>query len=191
MSIKIKNAIKEHYENLAKEKQCVCGNAEDITASLGYRVEDLKDIPEEADMGLGCGNPQILSKPRRGETVLDLGCGRGIDCFIAAKALGGTGRVFGIDESETMIKKASEIALKNGFDTCKFIHAEIENIPLPDNFVNLVISNCVINLSQDKERVYSQIYRVLCSGGRIGISDITLKQELPELWLSDPAMIKT
>lgn len=191
MSEEIKNAVKEFYGNLANEEVTVCGNAENISVSLGYKIDDLKNIPEEANLGLGCGNPQELSKPRQGETVLDLGCGKGIDCFLAAKRAGGTGKVFGIDQSEAMIKKAKEIAEKNGFNTCEFIPAEIENVPLQDKSVDLVISNCVINLSQDKNKVYKEIYRLLRIGGRTAVSDITLKQALPVSWLTDPAMVKT
>lgn len=187
----IKYAVKEHYENLAKENLSVNGEAEKITASIGYAAQDLAGIPKEADLGLGCGNPQEAAKPRLNETVLDLGCGRGLDCFIASKAVGNNGKVFGLDGSETMIRRASEIALKNGFTNCEFILGEIENIPLPDRFIDLIMSNCVINLSTDKYRVYSEIYRCLRKGGRVAISDITLKKALPKEWVSDPNMVKT
>ena len=187
----IKYAVKEHYENLAKENLSVNGEAEKITASIGYAAQDLAGIPKEADMGLGCGNPQEAAKPRLNETVLDLGCGRGLDCFIASKTVGNNGKVFGLDGSETMIRRASEIALKNGFTNCEFILGEIENIPLPDRFIDLIMSNCVINLSTDKYRVYSEIYRCLRKGWRVAISDITLKKALPEEWVSDPNMVKT
>ena len=169
----IKDAVKEHYENLARESLSVKGDAEKITASIGYAAQDLAGIPKEADLGLGCGNPQEAAKPRLNETVLDLGCGRGLDCFIASKAVGKGGKVFGLDRSKTMVSRASEIALKNGFTNCEFILGEIEHIPLPDNSLDLVMSNCVINLSTDKYSVYSEIYRCLRKGGRAAISDIT------------------
>ncbi len=187
----IKDAVKEHYENLARESLSVKGDAEKITASIGYAAQDLAGIPKEADLGLGCGNPQEAAKPRLNETVLDLGCGRGLDCFIASKAVGKGGKVFGLDSSKTMVSRASEIALKNGFTNCEFILGEIEHIPLPDNSLDLVMSNCVINLSTDKYSVYSEIYRCLRKGGRAAISDITLKRALPCEWVSDPDMVKT
>ena len=157
----IKDAVKEHYENLARESLAVKGDAEKITASIGYAAQDLAGIPKEADLGLGCGNPQEAAKPRLNETILDLGCGRGLDCFIASKAVGKGGKDFGLDSSKTKLSRASEIALKNGFTNCEFILGEIEHIPLPDNSLDLVMSNCVINLSTDKYSVYSEIYRSL------------------------------
>lgn len=187
----IKDAVKEHYENLARESLSVKGEAEKITASIGYAAQDLAGIPKEADLGLGCGNPQEAAKPRLNETILDLGCGRGLDCFIASKAVGKDGKVFGLDSSKTMVSRASEIALKNGFTNCEFILGEIEHIPLPDNSLDLVMSNCVINLSTDKYSVYFEIYRCLRKGGRAAISDITLKRALPCEWVSDPDMVKT
>ena len=187
----IKDAVKEHYENLARESLSVKGDAEKITASIGYAAQDLAGIPKEADLGLGCGNPQEAAKPRLNETLLDLGCGRGLDCVIASKAVGKGGKVFGLDISKTMVSRASEIALKNGFTNCEFILGEIEHIPLPDNSLDLVMSNCVINLSTDKYSVYSEIYRCLRKGGRAAISDITLKRALPCEWVSDPDMVKT
>lgn len=187
----MKDAVKEHYENLARENVSVNGEAAKITTSIGYAAEALAGIPKEADLGLGCGNPQEAAKPRLNETVLDLGCGRGLDCFIASKAVGKNGKVLGLDGSETMISRASAIAIKNGFTNCEFILGEIENIPLPDNSLDLIMSNCVINLSTDKYRVYSEIYRCLRNGGRTAISDITLQKTLPKEWVSDPNMVKT
>lgn len=187
----MKDAVKEHYENLARENLSVNGEAAKITTSIGYAAEALAGIPKEADLGLGCGNPQEAAKPRLNETVLDLGCGRGLDCFIASKAVGKNGKVLGLDGSETMISRASAIAIKNGFTNCEFILGEIEDIPLPDNSLDLIMSNCVINLSTDKYRVYSEIYRCLRNGGRTAISDITLQKTLPKEWVSDPNMVKT
>lgn len=187
----LKDAVKEHYENLARENVSVNGEAAKITTSIGYAAEALAGIPKEADLGLGCGNPQEAAKPRLNETVLDLGCGRGLDCFIASKAVGKNGKVLGLDESETMISRATAIAIKNGFTNCEFILGEIEDIPLPDNSLDLIMSNCVINLSTDKYRVYSEIYRCLRNGGRTVISDITLQKTLPKEWVSDPNMVKT
>lgn len=187
----LKDAVKEHYENLARENVSVNGEAAKITTSIGYAAEALAGIPKEADLGLGCGNPQEAAKPRLNETVLDLGCGRGLDCFIASKSVGKNGKVLGLDGSETMISRATAIAIKNGFTNCEFILGEIEDIPLPDNSLDLIMSNCVINLSTDKYRVYSEIYRCLRNGGRTAISDITLQKTLPKAWVSDPNMVKT
>ena len=187
----MKDAVKEHYENLARENVSVNGEAAKITTSIGYAAEALAGIPKEADLGLGCGNPQEAAKPRLNETVLDLGCGRGLDCFIASKSVGKNGKVLGLDGSETMISRATAIAIKNGFTNCEFILGEIEDIPLPDNSLDLIMSNCVINLSTDKYRVYSEIYRCLRNGGRTAISDITLQKTLPKEWVSDPNMVKT
>lgn len=187
----VKKAVQDYYESLAREEIAVKGNAEKITESLGYKFEQLNSVPKEADLGLGCGNPQERSKPQKGETVLDLGSGRGLDCFIASKAVGENGKVFGVDSSRTMVQKASEIAEKNNYKNCTFLYGEIEDIPLTGNSADLVISNCVINLSVDKPKVYSEIYRVLKAGGRTAISDITLKKDLPPDWKSDSSMIKT
>lgn len=187
----IQKAVRDHYEALANEAITVNGSADKITQSIGYRAEDLQTVPQEADLGLGCGNPQELSKPFAGETVLDLGSGRGLDCFIASKTVGVNGKVFGVDASRTMVQKASEIALKNNYTNCTFLYGEIENIPLPKNSIDFVMSNCVINLSSEKEKVYAEIHRVLKHGGRTAISDITLKKELPAEWKNDPAMVKT
>lgn len=187
----IKQAVKDYYEALANEEIKVNVSAEKITHSIGYKSEDLSSVPQEANLGLGCGNPQEAAKPFLGETVLDLGSGRGIDCFIASKTVGSSGKVFGLDSSQSMVKRASEIAVKNNYTNCEFLYGEIEKIPLAENTIDFVMSNCVINLSPDKEKVYSEIYRVLRKGGRTAISDITLKRELPCSWKNDPAMVKT
>ncbi len=187
---KIKETVTEYYEAVASERITVRGNAKEITQSLGYG-EELQSVPQEADLGLGCGNPNALAKPALGETVLDLGSGRGLDCFIASKAVGPDGRVFGVDASPAMVKKAAEIAVKKGFTNCSFLYGECEHIPLAEHFIDLVISNCVINLSVDKPKVYAEIHRVLRNGGRAAISDITLKKELPVAWRKNPAMVRT
>jgi len=146
----VKEAIKEHYENLAQGSLSVHGEAEQITTSIGYAAQDLTGIPKEADLGLGCGNPQEATKPRSNETILDLGCGRGLDCFIASKAVGKNRKVFGLDSSKTMINRASKIAVKNGFTNCEFIFSEIEGlfsavqmVPLK-NTTSLLIANSLI-----------------------------------------------
>ena len=187
----LKQAILDHYEALSQEEIKPLENARTITESLGYKQEDLDALPSEADLGLGCGNPHERAKPQPGESVLDLGSGRGLDCFIASKAVGPTGSVTGVDALLSMVEKATQIAAKRGFDNCRFIQGEIEDIPCEDDAFDLVISNCVINLSMKKPSVYRDIFRVLKPGGRLAVSDITTKKDLPAEWLSDPHMAKT
>lgn len=186
-----KQAIDEHYEALAREEIRTREDAGTITRSLGYSLEELAALPREADLGLGCGNPHQMAKPREGEEVLDLGSGRGLDCFIAARAVGSSGRVVGVDALASMVEKAQAVALKHGYTQCRFIQGEIEAIPCQSNSFDLVMSNCVINLSDDKEAVYNEIFRVLKPGGRVAVSDITAKQSLPAEWVADPHMAKT
>lgn len=176
----IRKSINEFYDGIAEKEVTVKGDIDKLNKSLGYSEEDLKSIPKEAQLGLGCGNPQEKGKPQLGEVVADLGSGKGMDVFLASKSVGKSGLVIGIDNNYTMLEKAREIASKRGFKNAKFRLGEIEYLPIGDNSLDLLMSNCVINLSTDKKQVYSEIYRVLKPNGRISISDIVLKENLPD-----------
>jgi ubiquinone/menaquinone biosynthesis C-methylase UbiE len=182
---KIKKFVKKRYSKIAEnDKSCCpsCGNSSLIKQAkiIGYSEEDIKNLPEASNMGLGCGNPVALASLKERETVLDLGSGGGIDVFLASKKVGSEGKVIGIDMTEKMIEKSRKIAKKYGYNNVEFRLGEIENLPIEDNSVDVIISNCVINLSPDKERVFKEAYRVLKLGGRIMISDLVTEEKLPD-----------
>ena len=198
---KIREQIRKNYSQVALNGTggCCCStgccgsnttfDVNEVTKNLGYSAVDLSNMPDGANMGLGCGNPIAIASRKEGEVVLDLGSGGGFDCFLARRQVGETGFVIGVDMTPEMIKLARENAQKSRYSNVEFRLGEIEHLPVADLSVDVIISNCVINLSLDKEKVFKEAYRVLKDGGRLSVSDIVATAELPEDIKSDIAMM--
>lgn len=190
-----KVAVADNENSCCGVESSCCGVSDDalintlISSRLGYSLDDLAKVPSGADMGLGCGNPKAIAALQAGEVVVDLGSGGGFDCFLAAAEVGDTGRVIGVDMTPDMLSKARNNAIRGKYKNVEFRLGEIEALPIADSSVDVIISNCVINLSPDKGRVFQEAFRILKPGGRLAISDVVATVELPQEMRDDPKLI--
>jgi len=181
----IKKAVKKRYGQLAEQDSSCCPDYS--CCDIGYSIKEIKDLPSDiSEFSLGCDNPVALSDIKEGEVVLDIGSGGGLDVFLASKKVGRNGRVIGLDMTEQMVEKSRKNAIKGNYNNVEFKLGEAEDIPVKDNSIDLVMSNCVINLVPNKEKAYREIYRILKPGGRFVISDLVTEKELDESIINNP-----
>ena len=193
-----KAIVKESYAQIARSfGTCSCGSCgcnsnktvQRQSGQLGYSEEEMDQVPEGSNLGLGCGNPVAIASLKSGDVVLDLGSGAGFDAFLAARKVGKTGKVFGVDMTDEMLDKAKENTKKGNYTNVEFRKGDIEALPIDNNTIDVVISNCVINLAPNKEKVFKEIYRVLKPGGRLMVSDVVLIKPLPEELKNDKELL--
>lgn len=193
----VKKIIKESYAKIAQASDCGCGSCgcdsnqtvQKQSGEMGYSQDEMNKAPSGSNLGLGCGNPVAIASLKEGEVVVDLGSGAGFDAFLASPKVGKTGKVIGVDMTDEMLEKARENAKKGNYINVEFRKGDIEDLPVDDNSIDAIISNCVINLAPDKEKVFKEAYRVLKTGGRLMISDVVLTKPLPEELKNDNELL--